>query len=203
LKYASVFFYFNIFQATNDNSAQKFCIKLLAKIILINKIFKIYDLLPFPFYRRNHCGRDPMVVGFTTTYTISTYHHLGCEFEYRSYNRTLCDKVCQWLAAGQWFLLALRFPPLINWNIVESGVKPHNLTFYRIHIIYFSVNTVYSHPSIMLWCSVFSILLFLSQRLSTIDIYLHPSHLLTFPISIKTVVKKGYGCKQTWDPTLL
>ena len=128
---------------------------------------------------------------------------LGCEFEYRSDNRTLCDKVCQWLAAGQWFLLALRFPPLINWNIVESDVKPHNLTFYRIHIIYFSVNTVYSHPSIMLWCSVFSILLFLSQRLSTIDIYLHPSHLLTFPISITTVVKKGYGCKQTWDPTLL
>ena len=25
-----------------------------------------------------------MVVGFTTTYAISAYHHCGCEFKYRS-----------------------------------------------------------------------------------------------------------------------
>jgi hypothetical protein len=25
-------------------------------------------------------GRDRMVVGFTTTYAIGTYHHLSCEF---------------------------------------------------------------------------------------------------------------------------
>jgi len=24
---------------------------------------------------RGHCGRDRMVVGFTTTYAICTYHH--------------------------------------------------------------------------------------------------------------------------------
>ena len=29
-------------------------------------------------------SRDRMVVGFTTTYTISDYHHLCCEFESRS-----------------------------------------------------------------------------------------------------------------------
>jgi len=29
-------------------------------------------------------GRDRMVVGFTTTCAISTYHHLSCEFEPRS-----------------------------------------------------------------------------------------------------------------------
>ena len=29
-------------------------------------------------------GRDPMVVGFTTTYAISAYHHLCREFESRS-----------------------------------------------------------------------------------------------------------------------
>ena len=27
---------------------------------------------------------------------------------------TLCDKVCQWLAAGQWFLWVLQFPPPIK-----------------------------------------------------------------------------------------
>ena len=44
-------------------------------------------------------GRDNMVVGLTTTYAISAYHHLSCEFESRSWrdvlNKTLCDKVCQ------------------------------------------------------------------------------------------------------------
>jgi hypothetical protein len=29
-------------------------------------------------------GRDRMVVGFTTTYAISAYHHGYCEFESRS-----------------------------------------------------------------------------------------------------------------------
>ena len=28
-------------------------------------------------------GRDRMVVGFTTTYTISAYHHVCCDFESR------------------------------------------------------------------------------------------------------------------------
>ena len=50
-----------------------------------------------------------MVVGFTTTYAISAYHHLNCEFESHSWlvvlDTTLCDKVCQWLATGQWFSL--------------------------------------------------------------------------------------------------
>ena len=30
---------------------------------------------------RDRRGRDRMVVGFTTTYTISAYHHESCEFE--------------------------------------------------------------------------------------------------------------------------
>jgi len=29
-------------------------------------------------------GRDRMIVGFTTTYAISAYHHWCCEFESRS-----------------------------------------------------------------------------------------------------------------------
>jgi hypothetical protein len=44
-------------------------------------------------------GRDRMVVGFTTIYEIGTYFYLCCGFD----SRTLCDKVCQWLAAGRWF----------------------------------------------------------------------------------------------------
>ena len=48
-----------------------------------------------------------MVVEFTTTCAISTYHHWCSEFEPRSrrgvLDTTLCDNVCQWLAAGRWF----------------------------------------------------------------------------------------------------
>jgi len=46
-----------------------------------------------------------MVVRFTCV--ISTYHHQSCEFESCSWqdvlDTTLCDKVCQLLATGQWF----------------------------------------------------------------------------------------------------
>ena len=48
-----------------------------------------------------------MVVVFTTSHAITAYHHLTCEFESLSwwgvFDWTFCDKVCQWLAAGQWF----------------------------------------------------------------------------------------------------
>ena len=33
---------------------------------------------------RSRCGRDRMVVGFTSAYAISPYHHWCCEFESRS-----------------------------------------------------------------------------------------------------------------------
>jgi len=36
------------------------------------------------FMKRGSHGHDRMVVGFTTTYAISTYHHYSCEFESRS-----------------------------------------------------------------------------------------------------------------------
>ena len=54
---------------------------------------------------RGCCGRDRMVVGFT----ISAYHHLCCEFEPHSSEVYLIQhyeiKLCQWLAASQWFSL--------------------------------------------------------------------------------------------------
>jgi hypothetical protein len=43
------------------------------------------------------CGRDPMVVGFSTTCAISAYHHQSCELESHSWwgvLDTLCYKVC-------------------------------------------------------------------------------------------------------------
>ena len=42
----------------------------------------LYDAF-LPFIMRDRRGRDRMVVGFTTTYAISAYHHSFCEFEYR------------------------------------------------------------------------------------------------------------------------
>ena len=49
-------------------------------------------------------GRDRMVVGFTTTYAISAYHHWCCEFESRSGRGVQhYNTICQWLATGRWF----------------------------------------------------------------------------------------------------
>jgi len=52
-------------------------------------------------------GRDRMVVGFTTSYAISPYHHsplmLWVQISTRTRCTTLCDKVCQWLVAGWLF----------------------------------------------------------------------------------------------------
>ena len=58
-------------------------------------------------FRGRH-GHYYMAFGFTTTCTISAYHHWSCEFEphwrWGVLDTTLCDKICQWLAAtGQWF----------------------------------------------------------------------------------------------------
>ena len=92
--------------------------------------YMTFLLLPFTGVDfRRHRVRDCMVVGFITSYAISVYHHSCCEFESRS-----GDKVCQWLASGRCFspgysdfLHQENWPPLFNWNIVESGVKHHNL----------------------------------------------------------------------------
>ena len=70
--------------------------------------FTFYSIfLMLLFLTRGRRGRDRMVVGFTTTYTINSYHHWSCEFESRSWrgvlDTTLCDTVCQWFAAGRWF----------------------------------------------------------------------------------------------------
>jgi hypothetical protein len=88
---------------------------------------------------------DLMVVGFTTTYAISAYHHWCCEFEFQS-GRGVQHYVMKFvrdLRQVCGFLRVLQFPPSIkwrpqySWNIVESGVKHH-----QTNKIYLSVLSV-------------------------------------------------------------
>ena len=73
--------------------------------------FSLYDqcmVYAFEEFTIRGChGCDHVVVWFTTTCAISTYHHLSCQFESGSWggvlDTTLCGKVCQWLAVGRWF----------------------------------------------------------------------------------------------------
>jgi len=45
------------------------------------KLYKLtYLFTSISFLTRGRHGRDRMVVGFTTTYAISDYHHENCDF---------------------------------------------------------------------------------------------------------------------------
>jgi len=60
------------------------------------------------WYVVGRLDRDRMIVEFTTTYAISTYHSPVVMWIWILLRRgvldtTLCDQVCQWLATGQWF----------------------------------------------------------------------------------------------------
>jgi len=67
-------------------------------------------------HSRGRRGRDLMVVGFTTTYAISAYHHWCCEFESRS-GRGVQHYVIKFfsdLRQVGGFLWLLRFPSPIR-----------------------------------------------------------------------------------------
>jgi len=51
-------------------------------------------------------GRDRLVVGFTTTCSISVYHHLSCEFEQHYVIKFVSD-----------FLRVIRLPPSIKLTV--------------------------------------------------------------------------------------
>jgi hypothetical protein len=83
-------------------------------------------------------GCDRMVVGYTSTYmyVISTYLHLSCEFESRSW----------WSQHWRYNIRVLRFSPSLKltatprykWNIiVESGVK--NTVNQSTNYLYFAL----------------------------------------------------------------
>jgi hypothetical protein len=92
----------------------------------------------FPLYRGSR-GRDRTVVGFTTTYAISTYYHWCCEFESQS-ERSVKHYVIKFVSDLRQvggFLRVLRFPPPItltniyekNWQN-ERSIKAWKWTFY-------------------------------------------------------------------------
>jgi hypothetical protein len=61
------------------------------------------------------CGHDQMVVGFTTTYAISAYHHC-CEFESRL-GRGVQHYMIKFVSDLQQvggFLRVLQFPPPVK-----------------------------------------------------------------------------------------
>ena len=79
-----------------------------------------------------------MVVEFTTTCAIVAYHHLSCEFEPHSWrgvlDKSLCDKVCQWLATGPpWISLGT---PISATKVVTSNGQMMDQKFvYVVHNI--------------------------------------------------------------------
>jgi hypothetical protein len=84
---------------------------------------------PYINSMRGRGGGYCMVFGFSTTgiYAISaitTNVVSSNPAQARCTDTTLCNKVCQWLAAGQWFSL-VSSSNKTDWNIVESGIKHH------------------------------------------------------------------------------
>ena len=63
-------------------------------------------------------GRNRMVVGFTTSYAISSYHHCCCKFESRSWRGVQHYMImfASDLRQVGGFLWVLRFPPSIKLN---------------------------------------------------------------------------------------
>jgi hypothetical protein len=96
---------------------------------------------------------------FTTTCAIVAYHHLSCEFEPHSWrgalDKTLCDKVCQWLATDLWIWLSL----LINFlfiSINENNWFAESMFFVGVHwmdlyLMWSSVNCNRCLSSLKLW----------------------------------------------------
>ena len=103
------------------------------------KVYSIQHYAPkqHTVFKRDSCGRDCMVVGFTTTCTISAYHHYSCEFESCScqgvLNTTLCDKVFQWLAKGQLFSPGA---PVSSTNNTDC----HNITEILLKVVLNTIN---------------------------------------------------------------
>jgi hypothetical protein len=91
-----------------------------------------------------------MVVGFTTTYAISVYHHYRCVFESRSWqgvlDTTLCDKVCQWLTAGRLFSPVSSTNKTNGHDITEillkvtlNTITPNSLSFKVTELVLYKV----------------------------------------------------------------
>ena len=137
----------------------------------ISRTFLMYDIFTSGYH-------DRMVVGFTTTCAISAYHHWFCEFEPRSWrcvlDTTLCDKVCLWLAPGQWFSSGT---PVSSTNKTDC----HDITEILLKL---ALNASKSS----------SFVLFVTVIMSN---GIHEA--VKDEYEILTISKEGYGCKWTWE----
>ena len=91
------------------------CLSLVYMISTgIKFVYLINNMLEF--IRYIYRGRDPMVVGFTTTYAISAYHHCYCDSKPRSGLgvQHYVIKFVSELGQVGGFLLVLWFPPPIK-----------------------------------------------------------------------------------------
>jgi hypothetical protein len=76
----------------------------------------VYYLRIAPLWSSSHGG-----------WIYKAYHHLRCEFKsWCVLDTTLCDKVCQWLAAGQWLIFSTNKTD--RHDIISQ--PRHTLTFY-------------------------------------------------------------------------
>jgi hypothetical protein len=64
-------------------------------------------------------------------FAVSTYHHWRCEFESHSGDTTLCNKVCQWLAAG-WIISSRTNSQSTMWLV--GWLMVFNATFNNISV---------------------------------------------------------------------
>jgi hypothetical protein len=92
-------------------------------VISVKTIRIILIYMCITLLKEGHRGRDHEVVGFTTTYAISAYHHRCCKFESRPGwgVQHYVIKVCPWLATGRWFSSS---PPVFSANKTDR----HDIT---------------------------------------------------------------------------
>ena len=97
------------------NARELFQVTLEESVLICGVVFEQHH----PWFVGGRPGRNRMVVGFTTTYAISAYHHWCCEFESRScwgvqhYVITFVSDLRQ--VGG--FVRILRFPPPIKLTV--------------------------------------------------------------------------------------
>ena len=93
---------------------------------------------------RGRRSRFRVVVGFTTTYALSAYHHWCCEFEPRS-GRSVQHyviKFCQWRATGRWFSVGT---PVSSANKTDR----HDITEILLKV---ALNTItHTHTPTKVW----------------------------------------------------
>ena len=128
---AILIFYYNALSFLKWLLINKICVQSFYFIRICHNVFFISYVLSIGIldillrFARSRRDRDRMVVGFTTTYENSVYHHW---LLLRASCTTLCDKVYQWLATCHWLSPDT---PVFSTNktdrhIVESGVKHHS-----------------------------------------------------------------------------